>query len=631
MLYRIKQVPHNLILFLLAAAYLWLVVEPHLLYQCFGTILPDAPTFVTGWPFLKNALGLPGGFVMYAAGFLSQGYYCSWLGATIIVLSAFCMSELSRRHLVAAGSARATVLSSLPAIIVFLIYSRYKHPLPACLAVSVGLLCSLILERLPWRRLAIRAAVYCVMAAVVFWLAGAGGLFILSLLTVIYGVFVHKDWRLPVLAAAAGPAIVWASARYVFLIPPQQALLALTPLSSAVTGGMKVFSKVLTIILYVFVPSSVLLLFLGREVYRRVGRGREIRSGPPKRKKAHAAAAEDRWLLTLVSKLGLTALPVALMAVGLYLSHDPMSKPFVLAHDYSLRKQWDDILELGHSLPKGTSNPYFNHDVIRALHYTGRLPHQMFDFPQTPHGLLLTHERKVSYLTQLKLCDTFLELGQVNLAEKLASEILATRNHSAMAIEKLAWINIIKGQHDTARIYLNALRKDLVYRGGAQALLGALDDGLTPDQTAYVDRIRSYMHEEGYPGTGKDSVEQILTGLLVENPHNKMAFEYLMACYLLAGRVDKIAANVGRLDDLGYQAIPVLYEEALLIYLDSPGQKIDLSRLKLRRQTVERYRKFTQIRDSVQPQNRQAVLKRLIVEFGNSYFFYFTFGCVGVA
>lgn len=630
MLYRIKQVPHNLILFLLAAAYLWLVVEPHLLYQCFGTILPDAPTFVTGWPFLRNAMGLPGGFVMYVAGFLSQGYYYSWLGTAIIVLCVLFLCELTRRHLMAAGSARATVLSALPAVAVFLIYSRYKHPLPACLGVSLGLLCSLIFERFPWRRPAIRAAVYCAMAAVVFWLAGAGGLFVFCLMTVIYGIFVHKDWRWPVLAVAAGLAIVWGSARYLFLIPPQQAFFALTPLSSAVTGGMKVFSKVLVIILYVFVPSSVLLLFLGRKVLHGIGQPK-TRSKPSKRKKRHAAAVPKRRSLTILRKSAVTALPVALMAAGLYFSHDPMGKPYVLAHDYSLRKQWDDILEFSRSLPKGTTNPYFNHDVIRALYHTGRLPYDMFDFPQTPHGLLLTHEKKVSYLTQLKLCDTFLELGQVNLAEKLASEILATRNHSAMAIEKLAWINIIKGQHDTARIYLNALSKDLVYCRTARSLLIALDNGLTPDQAAYVDRIRSYMHEEGYPGTGKDSIEQLLTGLLDENPHNKMAFEYLMACYLLTGRVDKIAANVERFGELGYEAIPILYEEAILIYLNSPGQKIDLSKLKVRRQTVERYQKFAQIRNSVQPQNRQAVLKRLILEFGNSYFFYFAFGCVGVA
>jgi len=86
---------------------------------------------------------------------------------------------------------------------------------------------------------------------------------------------------------------------------------------------------------------------------------------------------------------------------------------------------------------------------------------------------MLTHEKKVSYLTQARLCDTFLELGQVNLAQKLASEILAAKNHWAPALEKMAWISIIKGQNDTARVYLNVLRKDLVYRKTAEALLGA--------------------------------------------------------------------------------------------------------------------------------------------------------------
>jgi len=134
-----------------------------------------------------------------------------------------------------------------------------------------------------------------------------------------------------------------------------------------------------------------------------------------------------------------------------------MSKPFVLANDYALRKQWDKVLRLGRSLPKGRHNVFFNHDIIRALYHTGRLPYDLFHFPQTPHGLLLTHEKKESYLSQLKLCDIFVELGQVNIAERLATEILAVKGHFAIVIEKLAWINIIKGQTRTARIYLNAL------------------------------------------------------------------------------------------------------------------------------------------------------------------------------
>ena len=631
MLYRTRQVPHNLIFFLFGGAYIWLVIEPRLIYQCFGTILSDAPIFMTGWSFLKHSLGLPGGFVMYVSGLLSQGYYYSWLGTVIIVLAALFLCELSRRHLVVAGYRPATVLSSFPAILLFLIYSRYKHPLPACLAVSLGLLCSLVFERLPLRRFAIRAVAYCLMVAVVVWLTGAGGLLVFSLMSVIYGIFVHGDLALPVLAVPASFAITWGLALYLFLIPPEQAFLVLTPVSPVVTTGMKTFSRILIIILYGFVPLSVLLLLLGKKIFSRTGQSRKIRSKPTKQKKAHPVAAKKKLSLTIFKKSAVLAIPIGLMVVGLYFSYDQMSKPFVLAHDYSLRKQWDNILELGRSLPKGKTNAYFSHDIIRALYHTGRLPYDLFNFPQTPHGLFLTQKKKVSYLTQLKLCDTFMELGQVNMVEKLASEILATKNHSGIVIEKLAWINIIKGQNRTARTYLGALKKDLVYRGTAEALLSALDKGFTPDQAAYVDRIRSYMHEEGHPGTGKDSIEQMLTGLLVHNPHNKMAFEYLMACYLLSGQVDKITANIERLDDLGYQAIPILYEEATLIYFGSHGQKIDLDKFKIRPQTIERYMKFIQLRDTRQPHNRQAALKRLIVEFGSSYFFYFTFGCVGLA
>ena len=37
-----------------------------------------------------------------------------------------------------------------------------------------------------------------------------------------------------------------------------------------------------------------------------------------------------------------------------------------------------------------------------------------------------------------------------------------------------------------------------------------------------------------------------------------------------------------------------------------------------------------QIRNSMGPQNSQAVLNRLIRDFGTSYFFYYSFGRVGL-
>jgi hypothetical protein len=212
----------------------------------------------------------------------------------------------------------------------------------------------------------------------------------------------------------------------------------------------------------------------------------------------------------------------------------------------------------------------------------------------------------------------------------LASEPNITPDHSGFALEQLAWVNIIKGQNRNVRIYLNALKKDLIYRSIAEDMLSALNKGFTPYQAAYIDRLRSYMLEAGNPGTGKDSIEQMLTALLTRNPRNKMTFEYLMASYLLTGQLDKIADNIERLNYLGYHNIPTLYEEALLIYLSSKKQKIDASRFNISPQTIERFYKFGQIRSSMQPFNRQDVINRLILEFGSSYFFFYTFGTIGV-
>jgi len=69
--------------FALSFVYLWLVVEPRLIYYSMGTILSNAPQFATGWTFLEDSLGTPGGFVAYISGFLSLGFYYSWLGAAI--------------------------------------------------------------------------------------------------------------------------------------------------------------------------------------------------------------------------------------------------------------------------------------------------------------------------------------------------------------------------------------------------------------------------------------------------------------------------------------------------------------------------------------------------------------------
>jgi hypothetical protein len=192
-------------------------------------------------------------------------------------------------------------------------------------------------------------------------------------------------------------------------------------------------------------------------------------------------------------------------------------------------------------------------------------------------------------------------------------------------LEKLAWIHVIKGQRDTARVYLAALKRDLICRGRAEAMLNGLERGFEPAEAAYIRRINSYIRRRDDGRLNRESIGEMLTGLLEQNSHNRMAFEYLMACYLLAGQADKIAANMGRLEGLGYREIPTLYEEAMLIHYRRQRQPVNPATLAISRAVIERYERFVQLNNSLSAQNRATVLQQLVHEFGTSYFFYYRF------
>ncbi|MBL7044948.1 MAG: hypothetical protein ISR77_40350, partial [Pirellulaceae bacterium] len=117
----------------------------------------------------------------------------------------------------------------------------------------------------------------------------------------------------------------------------------------------------------------------------------------------------------------------------------------------------------------------------------------------------------------------------------------------------------------------------------------------------------------------------MLDNLLKANNRNKMAFEYLMAFYLLAKRPDKIVENLRRLDDFGCHEIPRHYEEAILIHTDVTGQEVPLGERRITPQTIERFNDFV---NRCRPRQNQGQVDMVALarDFGDSYWFYFVFG-----
>jgi len=357
-------------------------------------------------------------------------------------------------------------------------------------------------------------------------------------------------------------------------------------------------------ILYLFGPLTALILGL-------------FSSLVPRRSLLVPRPSSLRWIIesvVLVVLAGGTAL----------FSHNKGLKVMLEVDYCAYHKQWPQVLTASRRHP---ANFLTVHLVNRALYHTGRLGSDMFSFPQHINTLLLTDKDYVeSYWQKF---DAYLELGFINRAEHELTVSLEQFGEHPVILKRLALVNMVKGNLDTARVYLNVLSKTLFDAGWADNYLDKIESASDLAADGRIKYLRSLMMENNYGYTSIDG-EKILSDLLARNKQNRMAFEYLMSSFLITIQLDKLVQNIYRLDDFDYPQIPRLYEEAILIYEYLRHKAVDLHGRQISLQSRRRFDSFNQIYIGRYRQNKQAAFNELAENYGDSYFFYYLYGLSGI-
>jgi hypothetical protein len=131
------------------------------------------------------------------------------------------------------------------------------------------------------------------------------------------------------------------------------------------------------------------------------------------------------------------------------------------------------------------------------------------------------------------------------------------------------------------------------------------------------------MPKTDYPhGSMSAAAEIMLHQLLASNPRNQMAFEYLMAKYLLTGDLKRLAQQIGPLEDFAYPSIPRHIEEALLLGQKLQGLQFDLHGRKIQTETMQRFQIFCDALARIQGEG-PAGLSSLAADFGNTFWYYY--------
>ncbi|NLF72745.1 MAG: hypothetical protein GX575_27230 [Candidatus Anammoximicrobium sp.] len=598
--------------------YVLLRIRPELFYQQ----KPDV--FLFDGYFCAIHLDKPGGPVEYASAFLSPLFAFGWLGAAVVtVLTALIC--LAFRLVLADKGGHAVFL--IPAVLILMVMGRYNHPVRLCVGLAVVLALGGAYVRTGRGTPAVRLAAFVIVSGLAYY--AAAGLY--GVFAVLCGVV---EWRVRgcrsaavccVLSAVAVPLVagVWLCELNVqeayrgMFLPAERYWLAIP--SSAL------LSKSLRAALLLFFPVAALTVGWRRRRACLPAVALETQTPHDDRPED---AAEATW--RPASGLRLTVLSAALLvsvAVADALLFDVSTKNLLLVASSAEREQWADVLTYARRLPPADAWNVFQ--VNRALYHRGELLERMFAYPQVADSVatLTLQSQNLTATAQqvpLEFGDMLFDLGRINESQHMAYEAFELFGARPGTLKRLVDLHAIKGEPDAARRFLAVLERSLLHRSWARDRLLLLDADPTLAGVVAVASRRALMVERDF--SGKLTLEPMLAQLLERNPRNRMAFEYLMAYYLLTRQVDKLVANLRRFDDFGQTRLPRHCEEAILIHLDAAGPSgHDLGGRRIGPETRQRSVEFVQAAERFQG-NATAAFAALHGGFGDSYFFFYVFG-----
>jgi len=594
----------NLIFFIFFYLYLWFVVDSRFIYHGNG-IIENYPVFFRGWAFFNETMLRPGGLVVYISGFLSEFLYYSWSGALVLTALGWGLCVTTGALLEKMGLGRFKVAGFIWPILMLVLYSQYAHYIVTLLALLVSLLFAYFYLRFrpADKRLSL---VFFTGLSVVLYAVAAAAYFVFAAVCLFYEIFFYHRWRLGISCLLLAVMVAYVEGVLVFGASIIDTFSELLAFSWKIVNAQNRKGMVLVLgVLCLFVPVSVFLLGVLRTFIKKdaffAGR---------------SGTSVGRWLLV-------TIILFALAGTAVYLSYDGELKSLFAVDYYAYQRKWDKLL----AASKRCSNSFFViHAVNRALYHTGRLGSDLFAYPQHPYAIFLADE-ETNPLAKWKKFDTRIDLGALNLAEMNLTECLERNGQRPMILQRLALINMAKGNLDSARVYLNALSRTLFYSDWANRYLAKLksDPDLSTDERIQYLRAVMLKKDHGFTVYGHDKV---LVDLLEANRQNRMAFEYLMAWYLLSKQLDKIVLNIGRLKEFNYAAIPPLYEEAVLLYIMGRKENVELYGYQISTESRRRVKGFFDIYNRHMGNIRTA-FNELAVNYGNSFLFYHLYGISG--
>ncbi len=313
----------------------------------------------------------------------------------------------------------------------------------------------------------------------------------------------------------------------------------------------------------------------------------------------------------------LFSLPVLLLYAGVAFycfvhSYSTRERQMIEAGKCVKEKDWNGVLAI--SARYHGTNQLLSYFTNMALYHKGRMPYDLFKYPQ-PAGVESLYFPWKSDSRQSEYGHfIYEELGYLNEAHRWAFEAMVVFGETAPNLTNLIRYNIANNRPLVAQRFINILKQSLFYKKEAIAYERMLSSGKVPG-------LKALSHQEGKPARFANvmNLGPELHYLCERDSSDRMAFEYLMSDLLLSNQVVRFAENLGRIRAFPYPALPTLYEEALYIYkLGVEEKTFNSLGFTVSKQTEIRFNAYYKLLKS----GNMQLLKD---QFGDTYWYYLNF------
>lgn len=446
--------------------------------------------------YIWDVIALPGGVADLLGRFSTQFFLYAWVGATII---AILLSVIQLLTLGLANWGRLYGLSYVPAFLLWIFLLDENALLGGVWAVVLTLSASLAINKMAdgWTRRILTA----MFIPLLFWIAGP--------VSIVFCI----------LQIRRANHFIWNIATMLlFVLMPLVLAHCLPVLDGSLWRGIHYYRYPTVIPTMLWMAVLALVILLGVQ---------GVKDECICRYKSHTP---NDILLTFAS----FAVVAVVMAVMVWKNSNFKAEKTMKYDFMACHQQWNRILN---TIDEEKPNNQIGVTVQNlALAKQGTLLNKMFEYNQNGMlGLLPDVQRDAT--SPMPTAEAYYHLGLTNIAQRTvfeAQEAILDFQKSARCFKRLAQTNLINGDYEVARKYLMILKKTLFYSDWANETITLLGNEKAIANHPEYGTLRTFAIKNDFLFSD-NATPEILERLYLSNKKNKLAYQYMMASFILTG------------------------------------------------------------------------------------------------